>query len=251
MTQKTKIMVSGSVTGSTDKQNSTFECKILKKTGLTGDVIHFEIAKPKKFEYQAGQFVQFQIPDPKDATKTAPRAYSMCSTPKDKNLGFCVKIIPGGLSSDFLKQIKEGDDITIKGPFGQFITSKENACAHFVATGVGISPIMGMIRNLLENESYKNPIHLFFGLRVQSDMFWIKEFDDLKNKYPNFDYILTLSRPVGDWKGLKGWVTNHLPEKVNKGDHFYLCGNVNMITDVKNLLIRRGLPEKNIHFEML
>lgn len=228
-----------------DVQN--FTLKLEKKITLTPDMLELHFAKPEGFTYKAGQFMQFEVPD---GEKMVLRSYSLSSPPSQSDLEFCVKILPGGKASALFAQATEGDEFTIRGPRGLFVNS-EDAPLYCIATGAGIAPIMGIIQDEVEHKKNSNEIRLLFGVRDEEDMFWHERFANLKQNFSNFDYSLTLSQPKADgsWSGLRGRVTEHvLHHLVNH--RFFLCGSPAMVKDVREMLIKNGVPPKQIHFEV-
>lgn len=227
-----------------------YQSKILEKIHLTKNIINLKIERPKDFKYEAGQFIQFNIPDPENKEKKHLRAYSICSTPADPYLEFCIKLVPNGQTSAFLNKLQTGDSFSFQGPNGRFFNHITDKSLFFIATGVGVAPLIGMIKDELKNKKNTQAIHLLFGLREEKDIFWTKEFENIKQNYKNFDYHLTLSQPSKDWTGLKERVTSHLPEKVNSNTRFYLCGSMPMIKEVRSILEERGAEKNQIHFEI-
>jgi NAD(P)H-flavin reductase len=53
---------------------------------------------------------------------------------------------------------------------------------------------------------------LLFGARRESDIYYREEFEQLAAKHANFHFLPTLSRAEAEWKGLRGYVQEHLPE---------------------------------------
>jgi benzoate/toluate 1,2-dioxygenase reductase subunit len=63
-----------------------------------------------------GQYVNLQVPG-SDQT----RAYSFSSMPRDGEVSFLIRNVPGGLMSSFLTGLaKSGDSLTLVGPLGSF-----------------------------------------------------------------------------------------------------------------------------------
>jgi len=222
------------------------QIKLLEKKELTKDMFELRFSKPDGFDYKAGQFVQCLIPGD---GKTTPRSYSIASTPTDEYLEFCVKYLPNGLASEFFKKMNAGDTVAMRGPLGRFVCRDEAPSHVHVATGAGIAPVMGMIRDELENKDKTHSVHLLFGLRFEEDLFWIERLDHITNTYKNFSYQLTLSRPTDTWEGLRGRVTEHLDEHEATHD-FYICGSKEMVQDTKKLLSEKGVSKEQIHFEI-
>jgi ferredoxin-NADP reductase len=226
-------------------ETAKFSTKLVQKNQLTRDVIELRFEKPAGCTYQAGQFMQWIIP--KDG-KNVLRAYSLSSCPIDKTLNFCVKILPNGTASKIAKNLKVGDSLEMQGPRGRFVCNEAKP-TQFVATGVGLAPIIGIIRDELESKFNTEKISLIFGVRHKEDLFWTDLLDELKSKFTNFDYHVTLSRPEEtDWVGLHGRVTDHIQK--NTSSQYFLCGSPNMVTEVKNILQEQSQDPKDIHFEI-
>ncbi len=226
---------------------NAFTLKLDKKIALTHDVLELHFSKPNELSFKAGQFLQFQVPD---AEKMLLRSYSIASTPTDTTLEFCIKILPGGKASTLFANAIEGDEFQVRGPRGLFVNT-EDAPLYCIATGAGIAPVMGIIQDELKNKKNNNEIKLLFGVRDEQDMFWQHRFAELKQNFPNFDYSLTLSQPKldGNWNGLRGRVTDHIPTNLLT-HRFFLCGSPQMVKDVRDLLIKNGVEAKQIHFEV-
>lgn len=226
---------------------SSFSVKLEKKTYLTDNILELHFSKPPGFTFQAGQFVQFEIPD---QDKMVLRSYSLSSTPRDEDLEFCVKILEGGKASARFRDIEVGENMSIRGPRGMF-TNNEIIPLFCVATGVGMAPIMGIIQDELINKKSTTEIRVLFGVREEEDIFWTERLERLANKYSNFRYDITLSQPKQPhkWKGLAGRVTDHLaPHQVSH--HYFLCGSVDMVKDVREILLKHDIEGKHIHFEI-
>ncbi|PIR76004.1 MAG: hypothetical protein COU32_04325 [Candidatus Magasanikbacteria bacterium CG10_big_fil_rev_8_21_14_0_10_42_10] len=231
---------------STPMQTHTIH--LLAKKEVAKNVFELRFSKPESFDFTPGQFVQFLIPSEE---KKTPRSYSLSSLPSDAYLEFCIKFLDGGLASEHFRTMNIGTDIECRGPLGRFVVDENNDDHYFVATGVGLAPILGMIRSLIEEKKDDHPIRLLFGVREEDDLFWIDRLETLKQKHSLFDYTVTLSQPqpTGGWQGLKGRVTEHLLQHLGK-QRFYLCGNAAMVKDVRTLLIEHGVDTTDIHFEI-
>ncbi len=225
-----------------------FSAQLREKKQLAGETYEFRFDKPPGFEFLAGQFLQFCIPQPE---KMVLRSYSISSTPSDPYLEFCIKFLEGGLASQYLKNMNIGDSVEFQGPRGLFVHKENGIAISLIATGTGIAPIMGIIRDELENKKNTQEVRLLFGVRSEEDVFWLDRFENLKKQYPNFVYDVTLSQPKidGSWAGLRGRVTEHILHHL-VSHKFYLCGNAAMVKDVRTILLENGVEPKAIHFEI-
>ena len=159
---------------------------------------------------------------------------------------------PGGPGSIYFENLKLGDKISFLGPFGVF-TYKPDDSKHiiFLATGSGVSPLRCMIDDLLKVQNIQTPITLYLGLRYQSDIFWEKYFERLSQDYPNFRFVLVISKPDEGWHGKTGHITEVVAQDFPdaSGASAYLCGNKMMIEETSNILISHGARKERVYTE--
>lgn len=197
------------------------------------------------FSFRPGQFVQFVL-DPKTL-----RQFSIASLPRElPTVEFCVDISPGGKGSQFVEQLRTGARFSLRGPYGVFtVSADETRPLEFVATGAGISPLRAMIRHHLESAP-EHPVRLTFGNRVPEDLLYHAEWMNCARHVPSFTYQPALSRPLENWAGPRGRVTDVLRERKDlAGRAFYLCGSPEMVDDCRTVLAEKGIPEADVHFE--
>jgi ferredoxin-NADP reductase len=205
--------------------------EVVENKKLNETVFETALKSDKPMEWEAGQYVSIQTP--------APRSYSICSLPNQEVLSICVDTKPGGPGSILIKNAKVGDKISFKGPLGKFqITKIQDANYIFVATGTGIAPFKAMIPTLLNNQETRYKIQLYWGLRHRSEAYYQDFFDSLKSD--KFDYQMVFSEEG-----------HHVTEfvQLEQNTDYYLCGNMNMIADIKKKLDSSGVIEDKIHFE--
>ncbi len=216
---------------------------------VTPDVAVFRFSRPADFAFQAGQFVQFKIPH---ASQFVWRSYSVASAPSAPYLDFAIKIIPGGIASEYLKKLNPGETIIFTGPEGRFVTSSDLPSRKvFIGTGTGLAPIMSIIADRVEAGLPDEHLELIFGVRMEADIFWAEELQKLAGMCPNFKHIITLSRPENDsWSGARGRVTAHINNETGGGTEYFVCGSLPMIKDVRAILLANQVPMKQIRFEI-
>lgn len=218
---------------------------IIAKKMLNDHVLEIRFAKPADFMFEAGQFLQLLVPG--ENTET-PRSYSLSSTPNDDYLEFGIKLYENGVGSQYLNLAGIGDTVTLKGPFGRFV-NKRIAPLVGIATGVGLVPIMGIVRDELLNKKSTAPINIIFGVRTEADLFWLDELQALANDHANFAFEVTLSQPSEAWTGLRGRVTDHLTH-TDSLTRYFMCGSPDMVKNVKTKLTRLGAEVSQLHFEI-
>lgn len=217
-----------------------------EKVQLTKDVYELRFDKPARFEYGAGQFMQCIVPD---GDSHCLRSYSLSSAPARDYLEFCVKMLPNGKASALFQAMQIGDTVECKGPSGRFTNPSADMPLQFIATGVGLAPIAGILSDELEVKKNKQPMHLLFGVRHESDIFWLERLETLARDHENFSYTLTLSQPSEMWDAASGRVTAHL-EACTIHASYFICGSAPMIKDVRAGLIEKKVNPSQIHFEI-
>jgi NAD(P)H-flavin reductase len=222
-----------------------FKARVDGICNLTHDVreIQFVLREPGEIAFKAGQFVSFEVTNPKTG-RSVSRPYSILSPPSQRDtVTLLLNLVPGGPGSTYLFSLKKGDETKFKGPAGNFYIRDEAAKdLLFVATGTGIVPIWSMLHDRLE-QNFTRSIILFWGLRSQRDLYYQDELAALAKQHANVTALTTLSRPEPGWTGTTGRVTRLIEEHVRSVTNLsaYLCGNSAMIADVMALINKKGL----------
>lgn len=214
---------------------------------ISKDCRHFKIELDKELEFKAGQFANVTI---QDEGESYTRPYSIASSPKNKKeIEFCIKLVEGGKVTPHIFHKKEGDKMSIKGPFGLLTTEKlEKDKVVLIATGTGIAPLRSIAKDLIEKESTKE-ITLIYGIRFEEQIPYKEEFKKLEQENPNFKYIQVISKPTENWEGRTGHVQDNLDSIDSQNSQIYMCGLTNMVDAVKEKLNHMGLTNEFIHFE--
>jgi NAD(P)H-flavin reductase len=110
-----------------------------------------------------------------------------------------------------------------------------------------------MLHWLLADESRHQgkQFWLVFGSRTEKDIYYHDEFLRLAAEHPNFHYLPTLSRGSTEWRGLRGYVQEHVAglAKGRTDMHAYICGLDKMVTANRELLKSLGWDRKSIRYE--
>ncbi len=232
----------------------TFAARLTRSTSLSDLTKHleFEMNGVPRFGFVAGQWLSFKTTKPDGEEMT--RAYSIASPPReDASFALCLNRVQDGFMSNFLCDMKEGDEIACQGPFGDFILRPPLRDTIFIATGTGIAPIRSMLHWLLVEEArhQNRQLWLVFGNRTEKDIYYHKEFLRLAAEHVNFHYFPTLSRGSAEWNGLRGYVQDHVPA-IAQGRtdmHAYICGLDKMVKANRELLKSLGWERKSILYE--
>lgn len=217
--------------------------KIIDHTPNVRELI-IQSTNAEGFHFKAGQFVMLHVPQP---DKPALRAYSIASDDRN-HAGFRLlfKYVDKGVASTYVWGLKGDETLTMTGPFGRvFFKEPPTEQIIFLNTGTGISQhicYLNSKKELFPDLKYK----MLFGLRNESEIYLLNELEELKKTLKNFSYDVVLSQPAADWKGKKGYIQHFLSDFDYKtlDSTFYLCGNGNMIKEVKQKLIEQDGIDK-------
>lgn len=233
-----------------------FHCKTASLINLTHDIkqVRLQLLEPAAMDFTAGQFIQLRIPEYELTDEPVYRAYSIASSPSSK--GFIeleIRLVPNGIATTYVfNYLKEGDEITMNGPHGEFYLRDTEREIIFIAGGSGMAPIRSILHRMREE---KNPrrARYFFGAREKRDLFLLDEMAEIERDLPNFKFIPALSQqaPEDNWEGETGLITDIVDRNIESGGNTeaYLCGSPGMIDACVNVLTKNGVPEDLIYFD--
>lgn len=243
--------------------NPTFnKLKVSNINRETEDCVSIAFSVPENLQesyaYKPGQYLTLkQIIDGEELR----RSYSICSGLNDGELRVAVKKIPNGRFSTFAnEQLTEGTEVEVMTPMGNFTTDITASTAKsfvFYAGGSGITPILSLIKTILETAPKSNVV-LFYGNRGFDSIIFREEFENLKNKYMNsFRLIHIFSiESIGN-KLQKGLMDKtkvgelHTAFLANEEiDEVFVCGPEPMIHAVKDTYKELGFADEKVHFEL-
>ena len=218
--------------------------------------IRVEGAEP--FHFSPGQFVTLDLPIHEKPGKRW-RSYSIASWPDDTNVfELLIVLLEGGAGSTYLfNELKEGSELTLRGPQGVFTLPETiDRDLYLICTGTGIAPFRSMMHHIKNHRIPHKEVFLLFGTRTRNDLIYLEEMRTLEKEVESFHYIPTLSRE--QWDGCCGYVhavyENLVHQKTNGGElppaHFYLCGWKNMIMEAKQRILALGYDKKAVHLEL-
>ncbi|NEV94929.1 NADH:ubiquinone reductase (Na(+)-transporting) subunit F [Psychroflexus sp. YR1-1] len=215
-------------------------------------------------------------------TETVERAYSMASYPAEgKRVMLNVRIatppfdrakgdwmdVNPGVASSYIFGCKEGDKVTISGPYGEFFINESEAEMLYVGGGAGMAPMRSHLYHLFRTLQTDRKVTFWYGGRSKRELFYTEHFRALERDFPNFKFYLALSEPQEEdnWKvkdGLDGEgdgfvgfihqcvIDNYLSHHEEPEDiELYFCGPPLMNQAVQKMGEDFGIPDENIRFD--
>ena len=199
-----------------------------------------------KLSFLPGQYANLQVPG-----TDAHRAYSFSSMPRDGEVSFLIRNVPGGLMSGYLTgSAKAGDEIVMNGPKGSFYLRDIVRPVLMLAGGTGLAPFTAMLDKIVAAGGSPFPVHLIYGVNNDTDLVDIDKLEAFAQALPNFSYALVVVDP-NSAQPKKGYVTNHLEDgQLNAGEvDIYLCGPPPMVEAVNQYLRDKGVKPASFHYE--
>ena len=221
---------------------------------LTHDIkeLRFRLDDGEDISQRPGQYVQIQAPSPDGDVF---RAYSISSPSYDKNaVELNVRLVPDGIGSTYLHNLKEGDPVIFTGPYGEFHLNEDpDVEVICVGGGCGMAPMNNIIHTIYDRWPDRT-CWLFFGCRGTQDVFYLDEFKALAEKHPNFHIVYALSDKLGEgevWDGETGFIHLAVDKKLeaNVARQAFLCGPPPMIDAVMRVLEDKGILPEDIFYD--
>lgn len=207
---------------------------------------------PLPFSFLPGQFLTLAVPV---NGKPVKRSYTIVSSPTQQHfVELTIKREEKGLVSPVLHdQMQVGNLLDASGPGGVFtFTGKEADSLVLIGGGVGITPLMSIIRYLTDI-CWKGKVYLLYACRTPVDYLFQSELGQIQARNPNFQQFVTVTRAEGTgWSGLRGHFTKESIELCIPSigsTRVHLCGPPPMMDQMKILLTVLGVGKESIKTE--
>ncbi len=213
----------------------------------------------KGIRFAAGQFAWIRVNRSPFSVREHPFSFSSsaehdddgASPAGDRSVSFT--IAEAGDFTSRLGELRPGARVYLDGPYGVFSFERnEGPRFVFLAGGIGISPIMSMLRTLADRGD-KRPCLLLYGNLGWDDVVFREELDPLGDRL-DLTVVHVLGEPPDDWSGETGFIDDGVLER-HLGDHperarYFVCGPPAMLDAVAGALTRRGVPDRHIDLEI-
>jgi predicted ferric reductase len=153
-------------------------------------------------------------------------------------------------------QTKPGDTATAHGAFGRFsyVLHPGEKNLVFIAGGIGITPLMSMLRHMRDTQSTISVV-LLYGNRNEEDIVFRQELSEIETGgSPRLKVVHVLSKPREGWSGETGRIDGQKIQqfcgKNLREKAFYLCGPPALVSaSIKNLR-DLSVADAKIHVEV-
>ena len=214
----------------------------------TPDVKTFRVERPeggKLFEHLPGQCAMVCVPGVGEAM------FSITSSPTNKLYQeFSIKMC--GQLTAHLHSLEVGDQITVRGPYGNnFPVEGEDIKGKnllFVAGGIALAPLRSVINYVMDNRENYGTVDILYGSRSADDLVQRKEIEEVWSKIPGVNVHLTIDREQEGWDGHVGFVPSYLKElNFDTNRTVLLCGPPIMIKFCLQALQEMGFAKEQVY----
>lgn len=229
-----------------------YRSKLIRKENVAEGTTSFYFEKPEGFTFKAGQNVDIELLTPLETDKEGnKRTFSLVSAPSMPELQIVTRMRESAFKRS-LKDLSEGSEVEIEGPYGNMTLHSDAAKpAVFLAGGIGITPLMSMVRDASER-NLQHKTYLFYSNRRPEDAPFLKELKDSEKKNPHFKLIATTTNPEAVWNGERGYITKEMIQKYVSNFSeaiYYLAGPPVMVAATRRMLEQAGILDDYIKME--
>ncbi|MFA6428413.1 MAG: FAD/NAD(P)-binding protein [Candidatus Buchananbacteria bacterium] len=218
--------------------------KILSSQAVSADtkLLTLQLPRATRFDFKYLQFIMAGLPGWGEA------ALSLTSSPEIKNtLAVAVRQV-GGLTTK-LQQLKPGNNLFIRGPFGNGLAKELlNQSVLLIGGGCGFIPLRPIILDYTAGKLPLKSLQTIYGCKNQRALLFTKEQATWQAKS---DFKVILEQPEGSWPGKQGLITELLNQtQISLTTKIIMVGPPLMYKFVlKSLLAKKVLPS-NIYLSL-
>jgi glycine betaine catabolism B len=206
------------------------------------------------FRYLSNQFVRLALPDVTDPWG-AIRSFSLSSSPSEPGFISITCKISDTPFKQALAVMRPGQTGVVYGPLGAFLFDRQRP-AVFLAGGIGITPLRGMIR-YAHDTSFRHDMVLLYSARTPDELVFRSELDAIAREGGRLHAAYSVTRPkdtTAPWEGRAGRIDERWIREATRGLHgprFYVCGLPEMVGEMIRILEGPlGVPGESIDYEV-
>ena len=215
--------------------------RIVKKEDQTRDIALYTLEKSEKkkdFCYNPGEFFLLSIPGIGEAP------FSVCSC-SEEAVQFNIRGV--GDVSNKLLELKEGDNMWLRGPYGNGypMNDLKGNNLFIIGGGTGVAPLRGLLKYVEQHGQDYKEVHACFGFRTPSEILFKKDMEEWSKK---FNVCISVDKAPGNYKGRVCLVTRLVEESGldNKNRAVFVCGPPIMMKFTVKSLEEMGFSHEQI-----
>lgn len=230
----------------------TLRCRVQSRRWLAHDVLGLTLKLPRDsgFRYLPGQYIDLLLDDGKR------RSFSIACAPAGDLLELHIRVTPGGKFAHWAAhEMPDRAILRFEGPLGAFYLHEDSSRPIvMMAGGTGIAPIHAMLQDVFARPpsgASARPLHLFWGVRAQRDLYLDARLRQWAAEHPGFTYEPVLSEPDAGWTGATGFVHEAVLRRHPDlhGHEAYLSGPPVMVRAAKDAFIKAGVDADHLFYD--
>jgi predicted ferric reductase len=201
------------------------------------------------FRFEPGQFAWLTVYGSPFKITGHPFSFSSSADVTDGHVEMGIRNL-GDFTSE-IHNVSVGKRVYLDGPYGAFTVGNPADMFVLIAGGVGITPMMSLIRTFADRGD-KRPVILLYGSKDWESITFREELEALKTRL-SLKIVHVLDEPSADWTGERGFINaevlkRHLPRPY--ADHeYFICGPSAMMDAIETALGEMKVPMSNYHSE--
>ena len=222
--------------------------EVRKERGDTSTLVMHPDGHPG-FRFSPGQFGWLTLWGSPFKITGHPFSFSSSAEVADGRVEMSIRNL--GDFTSAIDKVPVGQRVYLDGPYGAFTIGNPADMHVLIAGGVGVTPMMSMIRTLAD-QGDKRPVILLYGSRDWESITFREELEALKARL-NLTVVHVLANPSAGWTGEQGFITadvfkRHLPPPY--ADHeYFICGPDVMMDAIEKALGEMNVPLSKYHSE--
>jgi ferredoxin--NADP+ reductase len=240
-----------------------FRALITHRENFAPDLWKVKIDPGGEFNFIAGQYATLGVDSP---LKRVERAYSIVSSPYERELEIFIELVEHGELTPLLHRLQVGDGLSVrKIAKGRFTLDLKSGHRNhlLLATVTGIAPYVSYVRTLYadwKEQKFPADVQLYViqGASRSWEFGYREELERIAAEVPWLKYVPTVSRPWEDtsWRGETGRVEDLIRKYAHEWNldpadtTGYLCGHPQMIELGRGILLRGGYGKESLREEV-
>ena len=215
---------------------------------LTQDVrlVRIRLNDAEPLMFYAGQYADIRF------GQAPVRSYAMANPPGATELEFCIRRVPGGVTSGYVHTVLQmGESVTLEAPRGSsYLRDAHDGPILCIADEAGLAPIRSMIESALVG-GMTQAMQVYFGLQEIRDLYALDIFQAFERQYANLSFKPVISGiPVMPYR--RGVLTEVIAQEQNNlsGWKVYVAGSPILVDAVIGLVLKRGLKIQDLHAQV-
>lgn len=234
---------------------SPYDVRLTSSEEIAEGTMAFHFEKPAGFAFKPGQAIDVILAQtPSTDEQSARHTFSIVSAPYQQHLTVATRMRDSAFKRT-LKTLPTGSPLRLEGPFGSLTLHNNRARpAVFIAGGIGITPIVSILRQAAKDE-IPHRLVLIYSNRRPEDAAFLDELQQIERQYSHLRFIPTMTqmdKSGRSWTGETGIAGQDLVSRIVSDLQtpiYYLVGPPAMVEGLRLTLNTMRVDDDDIRSE--